>query len=136
MSVFKADFSANHSGSIICETSSPLLLLVWVARTKRLNSKKSLESFLSLPSILGYLGKETKNTDEHIIMNKIFIYARPCVNKDFVHSDGTWIGQARAIWYNDFLFSCSLKNSFSQKKVSHSLVFESNSPWLASLQSK
>ena len=31
--------STNHSGSIICETSSPLSLLVWVAKTK-LNSKK------------------------------------------------------------------------------------------------
>ena len=29
----------NHPGSIICETSSPLLLLLWVARMK-LNSKK------------------------------------------------------------------------------------------------
>ena len=67
--------STNHSGSIICETSSPLSLLVWVAKTK-LNSKKS---FSSLPSIFGYLGKETKNTDEHVIMKKI-------LNKDFVHS--------------------------------------------------
>ena len=62
-----------------------LILLVLVARTK-LNSKKSLESFLSLSSIFGYLGKETKNTSEHVIMNKILIYARPCVNKEFVHS--------------------------------------------------
>ena len=44
MSVFTADFSTNHSGCITCETSSPLLLLLWVARTKP-NSKKSLESF-------------------------------------------------------------------------------------------
>ena len=57
----------NHPGSIICETSSPLLLLLWVARTK-LNSKKSLESFLSLPPIFGYLGKGTKNTAEHVIL--------------------------------------------------------------------
>ena len=77
MSVFTPD-------SIICETS-PLLLLVLFARTK-LNFKKSLESFLSLPSILGYLGKETKNTAEHVITNKFFIYARASVNKDFVHS--------------------------------------------------
>ena len=41
--------------------------------------------FLSLPSIFGYLGKETKNTAEHVILLS-FIYARPCVNKDFVHS--------------------------------------------------
>ena len=35
----------NHSGFIIiCETSSPLLLLVWVARSK-LNLKKTLERF-------------------------------------------------------------------------------------------
>ena len=85
MSVFTADFSTNHSGSIICETSSPLLLLVWVARTK-LNSKKSLASLLSLPSFFGCLGKGTKNTAEHVITNKIFIYARACPNKDFVHS--------------------------------------------------
>ena len=31
MSVFTADFSTNHSGSIIGETSSPFLLLLWVA---------------------------------------------------------------------------------------------------------
>ena len=37
------------------------------------------KSFSSLPSIFGYLGKETKNTDEHVIMKKI-------LNKDFVHS--------------------------------------------------
>ena len=53
-----------------------------MARTK-LNSKKSLESLLSLPSFFGYLGKGTKNTAEHIIMNKIFIYSRACLNKDF-----------------------------------------------------
>ena len=47
----------------------------------KLNSKKSLESLLSLPSFFGYLGKGTKDTAEHVIMNKIFIYARPCVNK-------------------------------------------------------
>ena len=56
-----------------------------MARTK-LNSKKSLESILSLPSFFGYLGKGTKNTAGHVIMNKIFIYARACLNKDFVHS--------------------------------------------------
>ena len=37
----------------------------------------------------GYLEKETKNTAKHVIMNKIFIYASPCVNKDFVHSGST-----------------------------------------------
>ena len=31
---------------------------------------KNLERFSSLPSIFGYLGKETKNTAEHTIMNK------------------------------------------------------------------
>ena len=31
---------------------------------------QKLESFLSLPSIIGYLGKETKNTAEHVIMKK------------------------------------------------------------------
>ena len=73
-------------------------LLLSVARTK-LNFKKNLESFLSLPSIFGYLGKETKNTAKHVIMNKIFIYARAWVNKDFVHSDSIG-GQARAVCYN------------------------------------
>ena len=33
-----------------------------------------------------YLVKETKNTTKHIVINKIFIYALACVNKDFVHS--------------------------------------------------
>ena len=56
-----------------------------MARTK-LNSKKSLESLVSLPSFFGYLGKGTKDTAEHVIMNKIFIYARACLNKDFVYS--------------------------------------------------
>ena len=69
-----------------------------VARTK-LNFKKNLESFLSLPSIFGYLGKETKNTAKHVITNKIFIYARAWVNKDFVHSDSIG-GQARAVCYD------------------------------------
>ena len=40
------------SGSIICETSSPLLLLVWVAKR---SIPKMLASFSSLPSIFGYL---------------------------------------------------------------------------------
>ena len=57
----------------------------WFEWLAKLNSKNSLESFLSLPSIFGYLGKETKNTAEHLIMNKIFIYPRPCANEDFVH---------------------------------------------------
>ena len=52
----------------------------------KLNSKKNLESFSSLLSIFGYLGKETKNTAEHVSMKKIFIYAWACVNKEFVHS--------------------------------------------------
>ena len=59
-SVFTADFSRIIRALLFCETSSPLLPLVWVARTK-LNSEKSLESFLSLLSIFGYLGKETNN---------------------------------------------------------------------------
>ena len=70
MSVFTSEFSTNHSGSIICETSSPLSLLVLEAKTKLIPKKSS---------IFGYLGKETKNTDEHVIMKKI-------VNKDFLHS--------------------------------------------------
>ena len=85
MSVFTADFSTNYLGSISCETSSPLLLLVWVARTK-LNSKTNLERFSSLPSIFGYLGKETKNTAELVIIKNIFIYARVYVNKEVIHS--------------------------------------------------
>ena len=89
------------SGSIICETSSPLLVLVWVATTK-LISKNALERFLSLLSIFGYLEKETKNTAEHVIMNKIFIYASPCVNKDFVHSGSIGLIRARTramLWH-------------------------------------
>ena len=42
----------NDSGSIICETSSPLLLLVWVAKR---SITKMLASFSSLPSIFRYL---------------------------------------------------------------------------------
>ena len=82
------DVLTNYSDSIICEISSPLLLLVLFVRTQ-LNVKTSLESFLSLPLIFLYLGKETKNTAEHVIMNKFSIYAQACVNKenkDFVHS--------------------------------------------------
>ena len=86
----------NHSGSIICETSSPLLLLVWEARMK-LNSKKSLESLVSLPSFFGYLGKGTKDTAEHVIMNKIFIYVRACLNKDFVHSSPIGLTSVRNV---------------------------------------
>ena len=37
---------------------------------------QKLESFLSLPSIFGYLGKETKNTAEHVIMKKKTFYLR------------------------------------------------------------
>ena len=51
-----------------------------MARTK-LNSKKKSRKILSLPSTFEYLGKETKDTAEHVNMNK-----RACVNKDFVHS--------------------------------------------------
>ena len=32
------------------------------------------------------IGKETKNTAQHVIMKKIFIYARASVNKEIVHS--------------------------------------------------
>ena len=96
MSVSTADFSTNHSGSIICETSSPLLLLVWVLNEAKF--QKNLESFSSLPSIFGYLGKETKNTDEHVIMKK-----KKTLNKNFVHS--TCIGQARALCYKGFFYA-------------------------------
>ena len=50
----------------ICETSSPLLLLVWMTRSKLLISKKSLEIFLSLPSICRR--KKTKNPDEQFYL--------------------------------------------------------------------
>ena len=32
------------------------------------------------------IGKETKNTAEHVIMKKMVIYARASVNKEIVHS--------------------------------------------------
>ena len=42
-----------------------------------------LESVSSLPWIFGHFNstwdKETKNTAEHVTMEKIFIYARACV---------------------------------------------------------
>ena len=59
MSVFTADFSTNHSGCITCETASPLLLLLWVARTKP-NSKKSLESFFIIVVDFWVLRKRDK----------------------------------------------------------------------------
>ena len=37
-----------------------------------------------MPSIFGYLGKETKNTAEHVIIKQIFLYARECVNKELL----------------------------------------------------
>ena len=52
MSVFMSDFSTNPSGSIVWETSSPLLLLVWKARTK-LNSKKNWKVFHHCHPFLG-----------------------------------------------------------------------------------
>ena len=39
-----------------------------VALSDEAKFQKSLESFLSLPSIFGYLGKGTKNTAEHVIL--------------------------------------------------------------------
>ena len=81
MTAFTADFSTNHLDSFICETSSPRSIF-----TEAKFQKKYLESFSSSPSSFGYLGKETKNPAEHVNMKKIFIYARACVNKEFVHS--------------------------------------------------
>ena len=53
---------ARESSAIIGETSSPLLLLVWVARTK-LNSKQIWNVFHHCRRFLGIvLGKETNNT--------------------------------------------------------------------------
>ena len=84
MSVFTSEFSTNHSGSIICETSSPLSLLVLEAKTK-LIPKKSRKFFI-IAVDFWVLRKRDENTAEHVIMKKIFIYARACVNKEFVHS--------------------------------------------------
>ena len=112
MSVFTADFLTNHSDSIICETSSLLLLLVLFAGTK-LNSRTTLESFLSLLSIFGYLGKETKNTAKHVIMKKFVIYARACVNGVRKYRfcslplNRTYIGQARALCYKNIFQICT-----------------------------
>ena len=65
--------------TIICETPSPLLLLVLFARTK-LNSRTSLESLLSLPALIfGYLKKRERrktqlNTSSWI--NSLFTHGR------------------------------------------------------------
>ena len=50
---------------------------------QRLNSKNARKIFIIAVDfrVLSTYDKETKNTDEHIIMKKIFIYARACVNK-------------------------------------------------------
>ena len=42
---------------------------------RKINSKRK---FLVIAVDFGYFGKETKDTDEHVIMKKI-------LNKDFVH---------------------------------------------------
>ena len=50
---------------------------------QKLNSKNARKIFIIAVDfwVLSTYDKETKNTDEHIIMKKIFIYARACVNK-------------------------------------------------------
>ena len=82
-----------------------------MAKTK-LNSKESLESLLSLPSIFGYLRKEKKNTAEHVITKKIFIHARACVNKDFVHSGSIRLIQGKHARYVIKAFSFRAKTDF------------------------
>ena len=71
-----------------CETSSPLLLFVWVARS---SSPKMLERFSSLSSIIGNLvGKKRRKCQFHRHKwTRHLIYARACVNKYFFHSDST-----------------------------------------------
>ena len=70
--------------TIICETPSPLLLLVLFARTKLNSRTSSRKSFIIAGVDFWVLKKkrEKKNTAEHVIMNKFFIYARACVNTD------------------------------------------------------
>ena len=96
MSVFTVDFSKNHSGSIICETSSPLLMLVfeWLERSY-ISKKKSRKFFIIAVDFWVHRKRDEKNTAEHVIMKKIFIYARACVSKKIVHSGS--IGIYRAI---------------------------------------
>ena len=86
MSVFTADFSMNHSGFIIiCETSSPLLLLVWVARTK-LNFKKKYRKFFIVAVDFGVLRKrdEKHSWTRH---NEKNLYLR---TEEYVHSGSCW----------------------------------------------
>ena len=65
-----------------------------------LKKKKKKVSFSSLPSIFGYLGKETINIAEHVIMKKI--YLRAFVNKEFVH--GGLIGLIQGKHAGPFIF--------------------------------
>ena len=50
---------------------------------QKLNSNNARKIFIIAVDfwVLSTYDKETKNTDEHIIMKKIFIYARAGVNK-------------------------------------------------------
>ena len=71
-----------------------------MARTK-LSPKKRQESFLSLMSSFGFLGKEAKITAEHVIMNKIlalFTHGHT-VNKDFVHSSSIGLKKGKLTRY-------------------------------------
>ena len=75
LSVFTADFSTIQA-RFCC----------WF---EWLEAQKCQKVFHHCGRLLGtqYLGKETKNTSEHVIMKKkIFIYARASGNKAFVHS--------------------------------------------------
>ena len=62
----------NNSDSIICKTSSPLLLLVLEVRS---SIPKILEGFSLLLSIFGYLvlRKRDENTAEHVIMKNLYL---------------------------------------------------------------
>ena len=81
--VFTADFSMNHSGSIICTTSSLLLLFSWFewlerSYIKKKKKKKNIYIYIYIHiysqffiiADFGYLGKETINKAENVIMKK------------------------------------------------------------------
>ena len=71
-----------------------------MARTKLNSEKRSRKLFFShCRQFIWYLAKETKNTTKHIIMKKVFIYARVCVNKDFVLSGSIGLTQGKHARY-------------------------------------
>ena len=64
-------------------------IFIFILSGLKLNSKNARKFFHHCRGCLGtylVLRKRTKNAAEHVMMKKILIYARECVNKDFVHS--------------------------------------------------